>query len=73
MIRKLLAIAALIAALSFAAPTTKAAPAGILEALKASAVEVSTIQHVRHYRRYHRHYGYRNCWWQDRWLCRYFW
>ena len=77
MTRQLLATATLSIALSFSVSTTNAAPASsMLEKLKNDAVEGSTVQQVRHYR-YYRHYrrgyGYRNCWWQDRWLCRYMW
>jgi len=45
----------------------------MLEKLKNTAAEGSTVQQVRHYRHYRRGYGYGNCWWRDRWLCRYMW
>jgi hypothetical protein len=74
MTRNLLAIAALSAALGYSVPATNAAPAsGMIETLKASAVEAGTIQQIRHYRRHYRHHRNSNCWWQDRWLCRYLW
>jgi hypothetical protein len=74
MTRQLLAIAALCAALGFSVSTPNATPAsGMLETLKAGAVEGSMAQQVRHYRRHYRHYRYGNCWWRDRWLCRYMW
>ena len=74
MTRKLLAIAALSDVLGYSVPTTNAAPAsGMLETLKASAVEAGTVQQIRHYRRHYRHYRNSHCWWQDRWLCRYLW
>jgi hypothetical protein len=77
MTRQLLVIATLSIALGFSVSTTNAAPASsMLEKLKNTAVEGSTVQQVRHYR-HHRHYrrgyGYGNCWWRDRWLCRYMW
>ncbi len=61
-------------ALGYSVPATNAAPAsGMLETLKAGAVEAGTIQQIRHYRRHYRHYRNSHCWWQDRWLCRYLW
>ena len=74
MTRQLLAIATLSIALGISVSTTNAAPASsMLEKLKNNAVEGSTVQQVRHYRHYRRGYGYGNCWWRDRWLCRYMW
>jgi hypothetical protein len=74
MTRQLLTIATLSIALGFSVSTTNAAPASsMLEKLKNNAVEGSTVQQVRHYRHYRRGYGYGNCWWRDRWLCRYMW
>jgi hypothetical protein len=76
MTRQLLAIATLSIALGFSVSTTNAATASsMLEKLKNTAVEGSSIQQARHYRhsRHYRRYGYGNCWWQDRWLCRYMW
>jgi hypothetical protein len=74
MTRQLLAIATLSIALGFSVSTTNAAPASsVLEKLKNNAVEGSTLQQVRHYRHHRRGYGYGNCWWRDRWLCRYMW
>jgi len=74
MSRQLLAIAALSAALGLSVSATDAAPAsGMLETLKSSAADGSTAQQVRHYRRGYRHNRYGNCWWRDRWLCRYMW
>jgi hypothetical protein len=74
MTRQLLAIATLSIALGFSVSTTNAAPASsMLEKLKNTAAEGSTVQQVRHYRHYRRGYGYGNCWWRDRWLCRYMW
>jgi hypothetical protein len=74
MTRQLLVIATLSIALGFSVSTTNAAPASSM--LEKFAVEGSTVQQVRHYR-HHRHYrrgyGYGNCWWRDRWLCRYMW
>jgi hypothetical protein len=74
MTRQLLAIATLSIALGVSVSTTNAAPASsMLEKLN-TAVEGTTVQQARHYRHY-RHYrrGYGNCWWRDRWLCRYMW
>jgi hypothetical protein len=75
MTRKLLVIAALSAAV-FSLSAANAAPAtNMLETLKASAGDGSIVQEAR----YRHHRGYRhvrrhhNCWWGDRWLCRYFW
>ena len=72
--RQLLVTAALSAALGFSVSIANAAPASsMLETLKASANEGRTVQQVRYYRRGHHHYRHHNCWWGDRWLCRYFW
>jgi len=74
MTRQLLAIAALSIALGFSVTTTNASPASsMLETLKTSKVEGSTVEQVRHYRHYRRGHRYGNCWWQDPWLCRYMW
>ena len=77
MTRKLLVIAALSAAVGFSVSGANAAPAtNMLEALKASAGEASVVEQVRNrHRRGHRHVRHRhhNCWWGDRWLCRWMW
>jgi len=74
MIRQLLAIAALAVVLAFSGSTSNAAPAAnTFEALKASASEGSVVQQARH-RKGHRHYRrHANCWWGDRWFCRWMW
>jgi hypothetical protein len=74
--RKLLLVASAVCAVGLSVSTASAAPAGgILETLKTTASEASVVQDVRYYRgrHYRRHHAYRNCWWQDRWMCRYFW
>ena len=75
MTKKLLVIAALSAAVGLSVSPANAAPvANMLETLKASAGEASVTEQARH-RRGHRHVRHRhhNCWWNDRWLCRWFW
>ena len=70
MIRSLLMIAVLSAAVGFAATSANAASATrMLETLKAGASEGNLVQEAR----YRHRRGYRNCWWGDRWLCRYLW
>jgi hypothetical protein len=71
MIRSLLIIAVLSAAVGFAATSANAASATrMLETLKAGASEGNLVQEAR----YRHRRGYRqNCWWGDRWLCRYLW
>lgn len=71
--RNLLVIAALGAAIGFSVSGANAAPAGsMLETLKVSAGQSSVVEEARYRRR-----GYKkksqNCWWGDRWLCRYLW
>ena len=75
MVRNLLMIAVLSAAVGFAVSAAKAAPAtGILERLKAGASEGNMVQEARYrHRRGYRHLRNQNCWWGDRWLCRHFW
>ena len=73
MTRNLLAIAALSAALGYWCPRRTLRLHLAIETLKASAVEAGTIEQIRHYRRHYRHHRSSNCWWQDRWLCRYLW
>ena len=74
MIRQLLAIAGLAVVLAFSASTSNAAPgANTFEVMKASASEGNAVQQVRH-RKGHRHYRrHANCWWGDRWFCRWMW
>ena len=48
-------------------------PAAMLQTLKANFVEASAMQHVNYYRRHHVRHHRSQCWWQDRWFCRYFW
>jgi hypothetical protein len=75
MIRNLLMIAVLSAAVGFAVSAAKAAPAtSMVESLKAGASEGNMVQEARYrHRRGYRHVRSQNCWWGDRWLCRYFW
>jgi hypothetical protein len=72
---KLLVIAAVSAAVGFSVSAANAAPAmNMLETLKASAAEATLVQEARHrHRRGYRHARRQNCWWGDRWLCRYLW
>jgi hypothetical protein len=73
--RKQLLVVSALCALGLSVSAASAAPSGgILDALKANASESRTVQHVRYDRhRSHTRHHYRNCWWKDRWLCRWFW
>ena len=75
MIRNMLMIAVLSAAVGFAVSEAKAAPAtSMLQTLKAGASEGNMVQEARYrHRRGYRDVRSQNCWWGDRWLCRYFW
>jgi hypothetical protein len=74
MIKHLLALAALAVVLTLTPSITNAAPAAnSLEALKVAASEGSAVEQARH-RKGHRHYrSHKNCWWGDRWFCRWMW
>ena len=74
MTRNLLAVAALSLAVGFAASAANATPAiSMLETLKAGASDGTMVQEARYrHRRGYRHVK-KNCWWGDRWLCRYLW
>ncbi len=75
MTRNLFVVAALSATVAFAVSAANAAPpTSVLETLKAGASEGNMVQEARY--RHHRGYRYvrrQNCWWGDRWLCRYLW
>jgi hypothetical protein len=74
MIRKLLVIAVLSATVGFAVSAANAAPPSMLETLKVSVSEGNMVQEARYrHRRGYRNVRRQNCWWGDRWLCRYFW
>jgi hypothetical protein len=75
MTRNLLTIAVLSAAIGLAVSSANAAPAtSMLEALKADASQGAIVQETRYrHRRSYRNVRSPNCWWGDRWLCRYFW
>ena len=74
MIRSLLMLAVLSAAVGFAATSANAASATrMLETLKAGASEGNMVQEARYRHRGYRHVRSQNCWWGDRWLCRYLW
>ena len=75
MIRNLLMIAVLSAAVSFTVSAANAAPAtSMLETLKAAASHGTMVQETRYrHRRGYRYVKSQNCWWGDRWLCRYLW
>ena len=74
MIKNLLAVAALSAAVGLAVSAANAAPAtSMLENLKAGASNGNIVQEARYrHRRGYRHVK-KSCWWGDRWLCRYLW
>jgi hypothetical protein len=74
MIRYPLMIAALGAAVGLTVSSANAAPAAnMLETLKADASTGTMVQEARYrHRRSYRHVK-SQCWWNDRWLCRYFW
>lgn len=72
--RKQLLMAAALGAACFAFSAAHAAPAAGVLPLKTSAGEGSAIQQVHYYRHHHRYRHARaDCWWKDRWLCRWFW
>jgi hypothetical protein len=74
MIRNLLMIAALSAAVGITVSAANATPAtSMLETLKAGASHGTMIQETRYRHRRGYRYVKSQCWWGDRWLCRYLW